>query len=305
MPAQRSRTDRWRDSLQQILERGGGIEFSPVAPDASHPQASGSSASSEAACEPGAEPVHRNVVWRVRLLAIRESELVVELAAAFGQAVHFPPGTHVAGVIAVGQNRWMFRTKILGECELASPRGRVACVRLAMPEHVERCQRRNFCRVSTVELHLPAAECYPLLDPSSVVAAEVANRALVLRAEAGDAASLSIDDGSPVTLPEVGPSFRARLMNIGGGGMGLIVDRAESAGLDRSRLFWVRLRLQPEIPIPLGLTARLAHTHLDSEQNVYAGMAYDFAANPSHREFIASQMLRYVEAIQKRTRLAA
>ncbi len=60
----------------------------------------------------------------------------------------------------------------------------------------------------------------PLLEPSTVIAAETANRHRILDRKPGTPDDL---------LPEVGPAFSAKLMNIGGGGVGLLVTRDEAA----------------------------------------------------------------------------
>ena len=44
--------------------------------------------------------------------------------------------------------------------------------------------------------------------------------------------------------------------------------------------------LRPDIAAPIGVTTRLAHTHIDSAHNLYAGLAFDFSHNLSHRKFV-------------------
>ena len=104
----------------------------------------------------------------------------------------------------------------------------------------------------------------------------------------------------PLILPEVGPPFRGMLVNIGGGGAGLLVDRGETTGPDRSRLLWMRINLTPHIPAPIAVTSRIAHVHLDSGQNLYLGLAFDFSFHPAHREFVVGQICRYVLTDQHR-----
>ena len=117
----------------------------------------------------------------------------------------------------------------------------------------------------------------------------------------GGSPSLASEDlAEPIVLPEVGPKFSARLVNVGGGGAGLVLDRSESAANERARLFWLRINLTPQIPAPIAVTARMVHTHLDSAQNLYAGMAFDFGFNPSHRQFVVEQICGYVTALQQR-----
>ena len=92
-------------------------------------------------------------------------------------------------------------------------------------------------------------------------------------------------------------------MNVGGGGVGLIIEKSDASALEQARVFWLRLDLQPHIPALVGLTARLAHTHIDSEQNTYAGLAFEFAHHPQHREFVVHQFTSYVDAVQAQLRL--
>ncbi len=235
-------------------------------------------------------------MWRTRVFAVSDSEIVLERPAAVGKVIDFLPGTSVIGVIAVGQNRWMFRSEILpagpGRPGVNTP---FNSMRIAMPTSVERCQRRDFFRTSTASLSMPGVECWPLKDPITVVSAEVANRAMIVAAEINGQAPIT----SELTLPDVGQSFRARLMNIGGGGIGLQVARADISSTGRSPLLWVRLDLRPMIAAPLGLTTRIAHTHVDHEQNLYIGLAFDFSFNASHKDFVSQQLERCVAGIKR------
>ncbi len=282
MPANRSRTDRWRDSLHQIAERGGGIEFTVARPR-------GADASPD-------------LVWRVRLLAVGERELALEQPMAMGQPLKFEENMSLIGVMAVGQNRWMFHTRVLGS-RTTPEFPRLTGLRVALPETVERCARRDFLRISTASLNLPVVECWPLLDPSSVVGPEVANRAAIMALQRGEPIPAQGPDS--ILLPEVGPSFSAHLMNIGGGGVGLLVGKNDIAAAERSRLIWMRVNLAPQIPAPVALTGRVVHTHLDSAQNLYAGVAFEFAFNPAHKDFVIDQVTRYTSRVQQQARAAA
>lgn len=285
MPANRSRTERWRECLWQIYERHGSIEFSVAPP-------------------PGADDAHADagadLVWRSRILALSDHEILVETPVTLGKPVHVAPGVELVCVIAIGQNRWMFRSRTLHTTPKlatgARPDSDVG-LRLAMPTTVERCTRRNFLRVSAAQLNLPKLDLWPLLDPASAVLPELAYKAHLESALAGHTAPAPLDT---LPMPEVGPLFHARLLNIGGGGAGLLVPRQDAGPLDRHRAFWARLHLAHLLPVPLALTVKLAHTHIDSEQNVYAGVAFDFSANPGHREFVVSRVLKAVEAVQAR-----
>ncbi len=281
MPASRSRTERWRDCLRQVFERDGGLELAlPSAEDGLLGFVGGT-----------------NLIWRVRIGALTDDEIHVDQPSAVGHTIDLGPGMALVAAMSIGQNRWMFHTRTLGTT--GSDRGQ-RILRLAMPEHVERCQRRSFYRIGTAQIALPRIECWALLDPASVMIAEVANRALILDLSASDITGRRPGRGDDsLVLPEVGPKFSARLMNVGGGGAGLMVDRNDSAALERSRFFWLRIDLTPHIPAPIAVTARLAHTRLDSSMNIHAGMAFDFAFHPGHKQFVVDQITRYVGALQR------
>jgi len=280
VPANRSRTDRWRSSLWKIYERGGGLEFTVERPDAT-------------------EDTSTDLVWRVRILDLTDDEITVELPGTLGKSFDLGTGTRLLGIMAVGQNKWMFHTEVLGPSK-ATYRNTFGAIRLAMPSNVERCQRRTFDRISTAAVKLPEINCWPLIDPRSAVPAEMANRIMILDLQDRDLTGESATP-SQEELPEVGPPFTARLANIGGGGIGLQIERSAASALDSCRMFWFRIDLRPAIPAPMALTARLAHTHIDSQQNVYAGFAFDFGLNPSHKAFVLGQIDRYMRTAQQRS----
>lgn len=279
MPANRSRTLRWRDGLQQIADRGGAIELSIAPPESQ------------------AHPTEGNdklldLVWRVRLLSLNDQEMIAESPAAAGLCLSIEVGVELVGAMAIGQNRWMFHTSVIGT-ERFEGRQRL---RLAAPQQIERCPRRQFHRISTASLQLPEVVVWPLLDPASAVPAELACRAAIL-----DGITLEQPDE---LLPEVGPSFKASLVNISGGGLGLTASRDDASGFDASRFFFLRIDLRPNLSVPLSLTTKLVHRHMDSAQLIHAGLAYEFAFHPEHQAFVAEQVGRCMRLMQERRRAA-
>ncbi|MFO0827384.1 MAG: hypothetical protein U0572_04470 [Phycisphaerales bacterium] len=279
MPASRSRTQEWRRSLQQVCDRGGAIEFAVANPSAR-------------SCEPVAHVSGGDIVWRVRLLKLTDTEMVLEQPNALGRPIEIHKGMELVGAIAIGQNRWLFRSQMLGALEVTGfgPRP-IRAVRIRMPETVDRSSRRSL-RVSTADLRLPAVEVWPLLDPRSVVIAERWNEVAFEAALAGDPCPAPADPES--LMPTTGPRFVASLMNLGGGGVGLRVTHEDAPNFSRHRLFWIRLSLEPELPVPICCTGKLVHTHIDSLQCTYAGIAFDFTFNPVHERFVADQIRRYI-----------
>jgi hypothetical protein len=216
----------------------------------------------------------------------------------------------LVGVLTVGQNRWLFRTTNLGLHEFSRGDDRaVPALRLKMPSAVQRCQRRAFYRYGTVGLELPTIRIWPLLDPKSVILAERTNEVRIHAEQNGtlpgdhsdssNALSLSLDD----VMPEVGPMFRGTLMNIGGGGIGIIVEPGDAQALHRHKILWMQIDLPPQLKTPLCVTGKVVHTHIESSQQVYAGLAFDFSVNPGHQRFIVDQISRYI-AVQQREQFA-
>lgn len=282
MPASRSRTDHWRDCLRKVHERGGALEItvdrSGAAPlDASERRA--------------------DLAWRVKIVHMREDAIIVEPPAACGATIPLSPNVKLIAAMTVGQNRWMFHTTTLGHTQAAGQSGRLLVLR--MPENVERCTRRDFFRISTVHLKLPTVQCWPLLDPTSVVSAEVANRAQIADlTHTGEISGYELEGPDSILLPNVGPMFKAHLLNMSGGGLGLLLRPEEGRALSSRPFLWLRVDLRPDIPAPVGVTVRLAHTHIDSGHNLYAGMAFDFTHHASHRQFVVDLFSEYVHRLQ-------
>lgn len=243
---------------------------------------------------PGAD-----LAWRVKIVQLYEDSIVVEPPSACGSTIPLSPNIKLIAAMTVGQNRWMFHTRTI--CHTEGARGGIKLLALAMPEHVERCTRRAFFRISTVDLRLPTVQCWPLLDPSSVVAAEAANRAQIQSLmERGGVMDYELEDPDSIMLPKVGPMFRSSLLNISGGGVGLMLKPDEGRALDARPFIWMRLDLRPDIPAPIGVTSRVAHSHIDSAHNLYAGVAFDFTHNPAHRPFVVDLFTNYVKGLMNR-----
>jgi c-di-GMP-binding flagellar brake protein YcgR len=280
LPAARSRTENWRHLLETVAERGGALEVSVDR---------GQSSAGEAAPD---------IVWRVRLLRINDGDLLLECPSAAGGSISLRPETPLLVAVSVGQNRWMFHSKVLGGWRGGEGPARRETLAIALPERVERCARRQFFRISTGEMRLAPVRCWPLLEPMSAVEPERFNRDR--HAPLGTPslrAAFASDQTDP--MPKVGPEFHARLLNMSGGGLGLLLPPGDNP-FNHGRYFWIALDLRPDVAAPIYLTAKLAHTHLDSHQQVYVGLAFDFTFNPEHQRFITEVMSRYVEQLQQR-----
>ena len=116
MPAQRSRTSGWRRCLQQLVDHKGSLQI---------------------ALAPNGEAGH-DFIWRAKLISTTENEIFVEMPTAAGEPLPLEKGVQLLGIIAIGQNRWMFRTECLGSKSLRSYSKEGIGLKLQMPAAVER-----------------------------------------------------------------------------------------------------------------------------------------------------------------------
>lgn len=285
MPANRSRTLHWRQCLRDISDRGGAVEIA-VARDYEANEQGG------------------HLVWRVRLIEVNEKDVLVETPMTLGQTIDLRDGVALVAIFSIGQNRWMFSTEVQGHEVHRGGRHDVTALRLRLPDQVERCQRRSFYRVETAEVTLPEVQLWPLLDPKSVTMAERINEMqFMAEIDGGDTVTPpSAEREGDLSLPEVGPRFSGRLLNLGGGGVGLRISGGDAATLNRHKIFWLRFNLPPELKTPICASAKLVHCHMESSQDTYAGMVFDFTFNPGHSRFVADQICKYI-AMQQRAQM--
>jgi len=240
--------------MAQVFERGGAIEVAIARP--------GMGAESRDASD---------LIWRLHVLELRDDDVLVESPATVGMPIQLRDGVSLIGVITLGQNRWTFTTRKLGD--VPGKEGRV--LRLELPESVDRCLRRH-PRLELGGLTPPEIDVFPLLDPASVHDAQV----------------------EPTRRPQVGPPVKAELMNMATGGIGLRVDATAAPIFARHRTFWLRIPLGSSMPVPIVVAAKLAHTRLDSSQRTYIGLGFDFSFHPAHADTLARQLARYAQARQ-------
>lgn len=288
MPAFRSRTLHWRRNLEQLARRGGTLEVA-IAP---------SSEVVTSAEDASIGPIPADFVWRLRIVSTSDDEIELEMPEMLNRAVPVPVESTIVAAIVVGPNRWMFRSRVTGSSTPTSGLTRSASFRIEMPEQVTRTRRRHL-RVDSASLALPTVRLWPLMDLASV---RPAQRALALAAEEIGRGERLVDRTweSEAVRPTMGPEFSATLMNIGGGGAGLRIESADAGVIANHRHFWMEIDLRPESALPLCVTARIAHTHLESTGATYAGIAFDFTADAEHARLVGRQVIGAIAARQRR-----
>lgn len=289
MPASRSRTENWRQTLEKVCERSGVVEIA-IAMDPSGDRSGEGAPSSSLAVD---------LVWRVRLLNITDDELLIDEPSTLGEKMPIHSNVNLVMVFSLGQNRWMFKTQSIGRTKFAvNAHTLVTAIRLKTPTRVERCQRRQFYRVTAGGLSLPTAEARPLLKVSTARLAETAIRTRIEMLLDGQLAGF-VGEPELLTLPEVGPPATTTIVNLGGGGVGLMVPAQDAGAFNKHRIFWVTMNLMPHTPAPLGIVCRLSHMRMDSEQRRYLGMSFEFGHNPGYKRFVVNTLCRCVSEIQR------
>jgi hypothetical protein len=274
VPANRSRTENFLQNLRDIAERSGPAEVRFLGDG-----------------DGLASPVAR-VPWRVQLLRVEPSRLLISTPSAAGQTMPVNTGSALSVVYAIGQNRWTFQSRVLGS-GISGDRSWLA---LEMPTSVSRCARRLDERATTMGQEA-SIRCWPLLDPTSARLAEVAcaiRYAQTTRLPGMNGPTLVSED----PMPDVGPELSAALLNISGGGLGLRVRQEHAVVLDRHAFLFARLQIQGALPAPLAMTLRRVHSHLDSSGLVYVGCAFEFAFHAEHQRFLADAMASCIRALQ-------
>lgn len=283
MSAHRSKAIEWRRSLEQIRHRDGIVEIA-IAHGA---------AGQGLAFDSDVNPSVANLVWRLRIREVGPDEFAVERPSSNGRPIDIPRGTALIGAVTFEKDRWMFRSRVLGIWTpltgfSASNRG----IRIAMPHQVERCLRRA-TRITVAGMRLPKIEMWPLLDPSTALSCERAYETALQRVKEGSAPIAPSDE----VLPKVGAGFQATLVNIGSGGLGVLVEPEDAVALSYHRLFWVRFGLGAVMPIPIAVSARIVHTHIDAAHRVFAGVSFNFDLNPAYQSVVGDQIIQVIGKI--------
>ena len=268
--------------MQQVFERGGTLEISIAS--------AGSAIHSHPLVDPQEVVGSSDLVWRLKIVSLEEESVLVEAPVALGETFRIEDGIALVGAITIGQNRWKFRSRKISDERPAGARG--VCMRLELPDNVERCLRR-FVRIEASELQLPSVSMWPLLDPRTIVAAETANEEAFR-----DFLESKVPSNVAAPMPSVGPKFTATLMNVGGGGVGLRVESQDSAVLGRHRIFWIEIPLGRNHPVPIVATGKVVHTHLDSSQRTYIGVSFDFTFRLAHQQTVVEQIQRSMQQAQ-------
>ncbi len=202
-----------------------------------------------------------------RMLGFDEHHIVVEEPTGPGADEMLAGAAPVMLYIIEGDDRWEVQTSVLERGRFAlNASVRVSALRLAPPQAVSKAQRRNFYRVDVAGL---------VEDPVQV-------RVAIPHAQ---------DDGHEVI------DFEGRLVNIGGGGMGLTVDEKSARHMLRAEKVHCKVKL-PTLNQPLEVTVNVCHSQHEARDVHYMGLQFVFQ-RPAARDQVVDKLCTFAAWVQR------
>lgn len=235
-------TQAWRPILEAMSLRNGGVEVT------------GMGAAAEGVVPPS---------YRVRLLAFNDNGLIIERPSQAEAGKHLAQGARARILLVQGDQRWELWTTVTHYSAFTlNGNARVMAVHLTQPNDVRTGQRRSFFRASTVGARMEPVVLTPM------PAAEV---------EAGATAGLSDQATAQQQAMAVGPqSFKGKLINLGGGGIGVEAPQRAAAVVKAISRFQCRITLAAGEE-PVEVIARIVHLQPLEGGTHYLGMCFEFA----------------------------
>jgi c-di-GMP-binding flagellar brake protein YcgR len=202
-----------------------------------------------------------------RMLGLDQTQMVIEEPSGNVAAEMLQPGAPVMLYIVEGDDRWEFETHVLETTRFAlNASVRVQALRLASPKSASKAQRRDFYRVNTAGV---------VDQPVQVTAA------------------IPHSQGDTEEIIEL----EGRLVNIGGGGMGLTVNENAARRMLRAKKIHCRVTL-PTLNHPLEVNVRVAHSQQEARDIHYMGLQFVFQ-RPAARDQVADKLCYFAAWLQR------
>ncbi|MCX5661132.1 MAG: PilZ domain-containing protein [Planctomycetota bacterium] len=240
--------------------------------------------------------------FRVRLLQYSAEGLTIERPQQSDASRYIFQGATVEVLAINGNERWLFRTRVLASRPYAlNDSTRVVALDLAPPENVRTGQRREFFRVSVAGAGLKPVLLAPM--PAQPGNADVAGEgplgqiggALGIKPAEKPATPtspaarpLKLDAATPIDGPaNVCPiafpvqPFHAKLLNLSGGGMG--VETPQRIGPIARQIIYYRCQIRlPNVDQIIETAAEMRFVEEREGGTYYLGLHFDFL-NPAHK----------------------
>lgn len=258
-------TQPWEECLAELNKRDGAVEITGLS----------------AQRHPSNDSAKQNVApsFRVRLLAWRPTGLVVDRPTNPEEAHYFQQGAVVRVLVVDGPARWELLTTVSSRVRFRlNEQSVVSAIVLTRPHEVNSVQRREFFRVSTAAVKIPPVTLKPIL-PKPVVGG--AN-----------------DEAEPVFGPQPRLlQFNGKLVNAGGGGMGVEASNDVAFTLNLCRRYHCVVEL-PSMDQPLEVDCTLVHLETIANQMHYLGLRFE-TANAAARRRVEDQICHFTSWLQR------
>lgn len=193
---------------------------------------------------------------RVRLLVRNDKGMVIDRPIGMAFLRHMEKGTRLNALVAEGADRWQFSSTILGAVTYRlNDATEVPAIAITLERNVRSAQRREFFRVTIGNVAVKTV----LMTPNN--------------AERKQAATDDVDGIKP---------FEAKLINIGGGGIGVLTPQRVDWQLPLIRHYDCTLRL-PTRNEPLIVPAEVVRLEAQEDGTSYMGLHFTFATPADRR----------------------
>ncbi len=212
--------------------------------------------------------------FRVRMLAFDEAGFVIERPLPGGEhdtSEVVADDTQIVMTAVDNDQRWDVRTQVIGRQRFSlNEQLSVAALRLAWPTDVDKVQRREFFRVPTTGMELSHVELQP----------------------AGLDISMSVTGND-----ETGSSFNAQVVDLSGGGMGMIAPQDTKNVVYHISRYRCTFQL-PTSDGPLKLDARVAHVVARDDKQFEIGLQFEYADEVERRRSV-EQIVAFSTWVQR------
>lgn len=202
--------------------------------------------------------------FRTRVLSAGDGGIVVQRPAQAEAAGCFHPRTVVSVLALDGEGRrWELISKVRRSMRVKlNDTADTAALMLDYPSELRSGQRRSFYRVATRSSEMDSIQLLPHEES-----------------------------------PEV-KAFSAALLNISGGGVGVIAPVEMREQLARTRYYVCRMTL-PVLGFPMMIPVCIVHREILEDGQTYLGMSFDFDDDRSDRERIVDEVCRFATHLQR------
>lgn len=194
---------------------------------------------------------------RVRLLARTGKGMVIDRPLGQAFTRHMVEGTRLHVLVADGPDRWEFHTTVLGTIQYRlNDATEVPAIAIGSVGSVRSAQRREYFRVTIGSVLVKSVRLTPVLSDAQT--------------QTGTDEAAGMQDVKP---------FDAKLINIGGGGIGVITPQRVAWQLPLVRRYQCSLPL-PTRNTPVVIPADVVRLEEQEDGTTYMGLQFDFENLP-------------------------